>query len=35
MNGTNMQFQNMSVNATATKAPSGSNWVQNTDGFGE
>ncbi|KAI9042640.1 putative extracellular exo-polygalacturonase [Aspergillus affinis] len=33
MNGTNLEFENIHVNATATKAPSGKNWVQNTDGF--
>ncbi|KAI0530173.1 putative galacturan 1,4-alpha-galacturonidase C [Xylaria digitata] len=33
MNGTNILVDNLYVNATATKAPSGSNWVQNTDGF--
>ena len=33
MNGTNMVFDNMYVNATATRAPWGKNWVQNTDGF--
>ncbi|KAF9880240.1 extracellular exo-polygalacturonase [Colletotrichum karsti] len=33
MNGTNMYFENISSNATATKAPSRYNWVQNTDGF--
>lgn len=33
MNGTNMYFKNIKVNATATKAPYGKNWVQNTDGF--
>ncbi|KXH54097.1 glycosyl hydrolase family 28 [Colletotrichum salicis] len=33
MNGTNMYFENISVNATSTKAPSRYNWVQNTDGF--
>lgn len=33
MNGTNMHFKNIKVNATATQAPYGSNWVQNTDGF--
>ncbi|KAI0808577.1 putative galacturan 1,4-alpha-galacturonidase C [Xylaria sp. FL0064] len=33
MNGTNIVVENLYVNATATKAPSGSNWVQNTDGF--
>lgn len=33
MNGTNMMFKNMKANATATQAPYGSNWVQNTDGF--
>ncbi|KAF3938534.1 Exopolygalacturonase [Dactylella cylindrospora] len=33
MNGTNMSFRNMYVNATAPNAPWGTNWVQNTDGF--
>ncbi|KAK1142869.1 hypothetical protein N8T08_007303 [Aspergillus melleus] len=33
MNGTNLEFENIHINATATKAPSGENWVQNTDGF--
>ena len=33
MNGTNMNFHNIICNATATKAPFGDNWVQNTDGF--
>ncbi|KAF2143732.1 glycoside hydrolase family 28 protein [Aplosporella prunicola CBS 121167] len=33
MNGTDMVFENIYCNATATKAPWGSNWVQNTDGF--
>lgn len=33
MNGTNMEFDNIYVNATATQAPFGYNWVQNTDGF--
>lgn len=33
MNGTNLTFVNMKSNATATKAPYGENWVQNTDGF--
>ncbi|KAF1948889.1 putative galacturan 1,4-alpha-galacturonidase C [Byssothecium circinans] len=33
MNGTNMAFNNIKVNATATQAPYGENWVQNTDGF--
>lgn len=35
MNGTNMRFNNIYANATAVNAPYGSNWVQNTDGFGE
>ncbi|CAJ2502305.1 Uu.00g096990.m01.CDS01 [Anthostomella pinea] len=34
MNGTDMAFDNIYCNATATQAPWGSNWVQNTDGFG-
>lgn len=33
MNGTDMWFDNIVSNATATQAPYGSNWVQNTDGF--
>ncbi|KAI0478299.1 putative galacturan 1,4-alpha-galacturonidase C [Xylaria cf. heliscus] len=33
MNGTDIIVDNLNVNATATKAPSGKNWVQNTDGF--
>ncbi|ETS74767.1 hypothetical protein PFICI_13251 [Pestalotiopsis fici W106-1] len=33
MNGTNISVTNLYVNATAKKAPSGYNWVQNTDGF--
>ncbi|KAI4595793.1 hypothetical protein KJ359_006430 [Pestalotiopsis sp. 9143b] len=33
MNGTNISVKNLAVNASATKAPSGDNWVQNTDGF--
>lgn len=35
MNGTDMWFDELYCNATATQAPYGSNWVQNTDGFGE
>jgi galacturan 1,4-alpha-galacturonidase len=35
MNGSNLVFENLYVNATASKAPWGKNWVQNTDGFGE
>lgn len=35
MNGTYLRFNNIYVNATAVNAPYGSNWVQNTDGFGE
>lgn len=34
MNGTDMWFDELLCNATATKAPYGENWVQNTDGFG-
>lgn len=34
MNGTYLRFNNIYVNATAVNAPYGSNWVQNTDGFG-
>ncbi|KAK3943862.1 pectin lyase-like protein [Diplogelasinospora grovesii] len=33
MNGTNMWFDDIYVNNTATSAPYGTNWVQNTDGF--
>ena len=33
MNGTNMWFDDIYVNATALNAPYGDNWVQNTDGF--
>ncbi|GAB7346775.1 hypothetical protein MBLNU459_g1876t1 [Dothideomycetes sp. NU459] len=33
MNGTDMWFDELYCNATATQAPYGSNWVQNTDGF--
>lgn len=33
MNGTNMWFDDIYVNNTATSAPYGKNWVQNTDGF--
>lgn len=33
INGTNIEVTNLYVNATAKKAPWGSNWVQNTDGF--
>ena len=35
MNGTDMAFDNITCNATATRAPFGENWVQNTDGFGK
>jgi len=35
MNGTNMDIDDISVNATATGAAYGVNWVQNTDGFGQ
>ena len=34
MNGTDMEFENILVNATSTKAKWGTNWVGNTDGFG-
>jgi galacturan 1,4-alpha-galacturonidase len=34
MNGTDMEFENILVNATATKAKWGTNCVGNTDGFG-
>lgn len=34
MNGTNLSFTNITVNATAPSAPkNGTNWIQNTDGF--
>ncbi|KAF2672058.1 putative galacturan 1,4-alpha-galacturonidase C [Microthyrium microscopicum] len=33
MGGKNLEFENIYVNATATRAPWGKNWVQNTDGF--
>ena len=33
MNGTNIVVDGLKVNATATQAPYGKNWVQNTDGF--
>jgi galacturan 1,4-alpha-galacturonidase len=33
MNGTDLDFSNIYVNATAMRAPWGQNWVQNTDGF--
>ncbi|KFZ02300.1 hypothetical protein V500_00296 [Pseudogymnoascus sp. VKM F-4518 (FW-2643)] len=33
MNGTNMYFKNINTSAISTEAPSGANWVQNTDGF--
>ena len=35
INGTNMAFNEINCNATATTAPLGRNWVQNTDGFGK
>lgn len=35
MNGKNLHFNNIYVNATAADAPWGKNWVQNTDGFGK
>lgn len=34
MNGTDMWFDELLCNATASQAPYGVNWVQNTDGFG-
>lgn len=34
MNGKNMFFRNIYVNATSINAPKNANWVQNTDGFG-
>ena len=33
MNGSNLWFDDIYVNNTATSAPLGKNWVQNTDGF--
>lgn len=33
MTGSNIEVTNLYVNATASKAPYGANWVQNTDGF--
>ncbi|KAL1906946.1 hypothetical protein Sste5344_007242 [Sporothrix stenoceras] len=33
MNGSNLWFDDIYVNSTATTAPPGKNWVQNTDGF--
>ncbi|KAK0612764.1 putative galacturan 1 [Lasiodiplodia hormozganensis] len=33
MNGTDLIFRNLVCNATSSEAPSGYNWVQNTDGF--
>ncbi|KAK5132438.1 hypothetical protein LTR08_009049 [Meristemomyces frigidus] len=33
MNGTDMSFENITCNATATQVPYGENWVQNTDGM--
>lgn len=33
MNVTNAWFDQIYSNATATQAPFGANWVQNTDGF--
>ncbi|KAI5362934.1 putative glycoside hydrolase, family 28, pectin lyase/virulence factor [Septoria linicola] len=33
MNGTNLVFDNIYVNATSPEAPLGYNWVQNADGF--
>jgi galacturan 1,4-alpha-galacturonidase len=35
MGGTDLVFEDLYVNATASKAPTGKNWVQNTDGFGQ
>ena len=34
MNGTDMTFHDITCNSTAVNAPFGTNWVQNTDGFG-
>jgi hypothetical protein len=31
MNATNMEFENITNNATAVNASCGNNWVQNTD----
>jgi galacturan 1,4-alpha-galacturonidase len=33
MHGDNLWFDDIIVNNTAVKAPWGTNWVQNTDGF--
>ncbi|KAK9413643.1 putative Glycoside hydrolase family 28 protein [Seiridium unicorne] len=33
MNGTNLKFTNLYAHNVAPNAPSGANWVQNTDGF--
>jgi hypothetical protein len=33
MNASNCWFDDIYVNNTATNAPYGDNWVQNTDGF--
>ena len=35
MNGTDMTFNDITCNSTAVNAPFGTNWVQNTDGFGQ
>ncbi|KAK4158695.1 pectin lyase-like protein [Cladorrhinum sp. PSN259] len=33
MNGTRLRFRDITCNSTALRAPYGTNWVQNTDGF--
>ncbi|KAF2728296.1 polygalacturonase [Polyplosphaeria fusca] len=33
MNGSDIHISSLKINATATNAPYGKNWVQNTDGF--
>lgn len=35
MNGTDVWVDEYYANATATRANSSQNWVQNTDGFGK
>lgn len=34
MNGTNMDFTNITVTVDGSSAPEGEDWAQNTDGFG-
>jgi polygalacturonase len=34
MNGLNLHFENITVTVDDSAAPSGKNWAQNTDGFG-